>query len=188
MNRTIIIFLCLLIGVVSPCQSKKERKKNKIRSTTEWETAEVEGKPATYKVSYEEFDKAGHTIMKVEYAPDGTVTFKATAVYNSNGDKTEETEFDSAKKKNIRLTYKYNALKDKTEEVEYESTGAIKKKTSFSYDASGNRIGETETDAAGNILKKSVYTYNSKNLKTGKMNIAGAKQKEKSKKWDYVYY
>jgi len=183
-----MMLLCLLIGLTAPCQSKKECKKNKVRSTTEWETSTIDGKPATYKTSYEEFNKAGHSTLKVEYSPDGTVTFRTTAVFNNFGNKTEETEFDPANKKNVRLTYKYNALKDKTEEVEYEGTGSIKKKTVYTYDANGNRITETETDAAGNLLKKSVFTYNSKNLKTGKMNAGGSKQKEKSKKWEYVYY
>ncbi|MCX6304653.1 MAG: hypothetical protein NT040_06780 [Bacteroidetes bacterium] len=188
MNRTIILFLCLLIGLTAPCQSKKERKKYKIKSTTEWETTTADDKATTYKTSYEEFDKAGHTTVKIEYAPDGTVSFKATAVYDSFKNKTEETEFDLAKKKNLRKTYKYNALKDMTEEVEYEGTGAIRKKTVYAYDASGNKISETESDATGTLLKKSVYTYNSKNLKTGKTTAPGSKKKDKSKKWEYVYY
>jgi hypothetical protein len=187
MNRTIILFLCVLIGITAPCQSRKERKKNKIKSTTEWETSIVDGKPATFKVSSEEFDKSGRTIMKVEYSPDGGVTFKSTAKFDIYGNPAEVTEFDPAKKKNSRWLYRYNAMKDKTEEVEYDG-GSIRKKTIFTYDANGNKISETETDGAGNLLKKSVYTYNSKNLKTGKTNVAGSKQKEKSKKWEYVYY
>jgi YD repeat-containing protein len=188
MNRIIILACCLLIGLAAPCQSKKERKKYKIKSTTEWETTTVVDKNSTYKTAYEEFDKAGHSIMKVEYAPDGTVTYKSTAIYNNYGDKTEETEFDPAKKKNLRVTYRYNAMQDKIEEVAYDGTGAIHKKTAFTYDANGNRISETETDAAGTVLKKSIFTYNSKNLKTGKTNAPGSKQKEKTKKWEYVYY
>ena len=72
--------------------------------------------------------------------------------------------------------------------MEYDATGAIRKKTVNAFDANGNRVTETETDAAGNLLKKTLYTYNSKNLKTGKTNAAGSKQKDKSKKWEYVYY
>jgi hypothetical protein len=79
-------------------------------------------------------------------------------------------------------------LKDKIEEIEYEGPGVIQKKTAFAYDANGNKISETETDAAGALLKKSVYTYNSKNLKIGRTNVAGSKQKDRSKKWEYVYY
>jgi hypothetical protein len=188
MNRTLIVVLCLLIGMTAPCQSKKERKKYKIKSTTEWETVTLDDKTSTYKTTYEEFDKAGHSTLRIEYAPDGTIIYKATAIYNSYGDKTEETEFDPAKKKNIRITYRYNAMKDKTEEVEYDGNGAIRKKSAFTYDANGNKITETETDAAGTLVKKSNYTYNSKNLRTGKTNAPGSKQKEKSKKWEYVYY
>jgi hypothetical protein len=188
MNRTLLVILCLLIGLTAPCQSKKERKKNKIKSTTEWETSTVDGKTATCKTSYEEFDKAGRSTLKIDYAPDGTVQNKVSAVFDSYGNKTEESEFDLAKKKNLRWTYRYNAMKDKTEEVEYDESGAIRKKTVNTYDANGNRITETETDAAGNLLKKSIYTYNSRNLKTGKTTAPGSKKKDKSKKWDYVYY
>jgi hypothetical protein len=78
MNRTILLFICLLVGLTAPCQSKKERKKNKIKSTTEWETSTVDGKTTTFKTSYEEFDKAGHSTLKVEYNPDGSVSVKTT--------------------------------------------------------------------------------------------------------------
>ena len=188
MNRTIILLIALLIGSAAPCQNKKERKKYKIKSTTEWETTNVDGKSATYKTSYEEFDKAGRTVVKIEYAPDGGISGKYTAVYDNYGNKTTETEFDAGKKKDIKRTSRYNALKDKTEETEYNAGGEILKKTVFEYDANRNKISETETDAAGNILKKSLYTYNAKNLKTGKSTAPGSKKKDKSKKWDYVYY
>ncbi len=188
MTRTIIILLSLLIGIAAPCQSKKERKKNKIKSTTEWETTTVDGKSISCKTSLEEFDKAGRSTLKEDYAPDGSVTTKTTAVYDSYGNKTAETEFDAEKKKNIKRTCRYNALKDKTEEIEYDAGGEILKKTVFTYDANGNKLSETETDAAGSLLKKTLYTYNAKNLKTGKTIAPGSKKKEKSKKWEYVYY
>jgi hypothetical protein len=188
MNRIHLLILGLLIAIAATGQSKKERKENRIKSTTEWETAIIDGKSTTYKVMYEEFDKTGRPVLKVEYAPDGTVTYRSTVTFNSFGNKTEETEFDLAKKKNLRWTYRYNALKDKTEEVEYEGSGAIRKKTTCTYDARGNRITETETDASGKLLQKSVFTYNQKNLKTGKTIITGSKMRNKSKKWDYVCY
>ncbi len=188
MNRVIILFIVLLIGSAAPCQSKKERKKYKIKSTTEWETIDIDGKSATYKTSYEEFDKAGRTIVKIEYASDGSISVKYTAVYDNYGNKTTETEFDAGKKRNIKRTSRYNALKDKTEETEYNASGEILKKTVFAYDANGNKISETETDAAGNLLKKTLFSYNAKNLKTGKSTAPGSKKKDKSKKWDYVYY
>jgi hypothetical protein len=188
MNRTIILFLGLLIGITAPCQSKKERKKNKIKSTTEWETTTLDGKAPSCKTSYEEFDKAGRTVVRIDYAPDGSVSAKTTATFDSYGNKTAETEFDAGKKKDLKWTYRYNALKDKTEETEYNAAGEMLNKTVYTYDANGNKLSETETDAAGNLIKKSVYTYNSKNLKTGKTTAPGSKKKDKSKKWEYVYY
>jgi hypothetical protein len=188
MTRILIVIILLIAGFTAPCQSKKERKKNKIKSTTEWETAVTDGKSTTYRVSYEEFDKDGRTITKIEYSPDGSVTFKSTAKYDSFGNKTAETEFDPGKKKNLMWTYRYNAMKDKTEESEYNADGTLRKKTVFALDANGNRISETETDPSGKILKKSTYTYNAKNLKTGKTTTGGTDIKEKSKKWAYDYH
>jgi len=188
MNRITLLTILLLIGITAPCQSKKERKKNKIKSTTEWETTTTDGKSSTYKTTYEEFDKAGHSILKIDYAPDGTILEKSSAVYDNNGNKISETEFNAEKKRDIKRTFRYNALKDKVEENEYHSSGELLAKTVYTYDANGNKLTETETDAAGNVVKKNTYTYNSKNLKTGKSSAAGLKKKEKSKKWDYVYY
>jgi YD repeat-containing protein len=188
MNRTILLFLGLLIGITAPCQTKKERKKNKIKSTTEWETTTIDGKATSYKTSYEEFDKAGRTVVRLDYVPDGSISLKTTATYDSYGNKIAETEFDAEKKKDLKRTFRYNALKDKTEETEYNAGGGIVKKTVYTYDASGNKLSETETDAAGSLIKKSVYTYNAKNLKTGKTTAPGSKKKDKSKKWEYVYY
>ncbi|MBE0646396.1 MAG: hypothetical protein IH596_01285 [Bacteroidales bacterium] len=188
MNRTIILVLALLIGIAAPCQSKKECVKNKIKSTTEWETTMVDGKVTIYKTSYEEFDKSGRTLVKIDYAPDGSISARKTAVFDSYGNKTAGSEFDAGKKRDIKWTYRYNALKDKIEEIEYNSGGEIQKKSAFSYDANGNKISETETDASGSFIKKTVYTYNSKNLKTGKTTTSGSQKKDKSKTWEYVYY
>ena len=188
MHRITLLILSILLALSAPCQSKKERKKNKIRSTTEWETTLVDGKNSTYKTSYEEFDKSGRSIVKITYAPNGSITAKSTTVYDRNGNKTSETETDVEKKRDLKRTFKYNALNDKTEEAEYSMAGLLLKKVLFSYDASGNKVTETEVDAAGKMINKTVYTYNTRNLKTGKTTAPGSKKWEQSKKWDYVYY
>ena len=188
MNRLTTIIICLVVGISAPCQSKKEIKKFKIRSATEWETLTADGKTNTYKTSYEEFDKAGHSILKIEYGPDGSILHKETATYNNYGKKTEESEWDVIKKKNTRKVYKYNAMQDRTEEVEYNAAGVILKMIAFTYDADGNKTVETITDPAGNILKKMTFTYNAKNLKTGKQTFTKSAVPESVKKWDYVYY
>jgi hypothetical protein len=188
MKPSLILSLFIFFVLAAPCQSKKEVKKYKIRSATEWETINGEGNPLTYKSTYEEFDKNGRSILRVEYSMDGSILHKESAVYDVYGNKTEETEYDAAKKKNVRRTMKYNALKDKTEETEYNDSGSILKKTSFTYDSSGNKISEIVTDPSGAVLKKMTYTYNSKNLKTGKQTFIKSVVPESIKKWDYVYY
>jgi hypothetical protein len=188
MKRLLIIFLCIFPILSTPCQSKKERKKYKIKSTTEWETINDKGNPVTYKTTYEEFDRNGRSILRIGYGIDGSVLHKESAVYDLYGNKTEETEIDLAAKKNLKRVFKYNAMKDKTEEVEYNSTGTVIKKTVFKYDANGNKSSEIVTDAAENVTKKSTYSYNSKNLKTGKQTFTHSEKPESVKKWDYVYY
>jgi hypothetical protein len=188
MKKIFIIATCLFLAFSVSGQSKKERKKNKIKSTTEWETVYAGGKSSIYKSAYEEFDRDGHSIMNVEYGPDGAVLARQTSKYDSFKNKVEETEFDAAKKKDIRRTFKYNAFRDKTEEIEYNGSGAIRKKTAYLYDKDGNLSSELITDASGTILKKIAYKYNGKNLKTGKQTLSNQNIPISDKKWEYEYY
>jgi hypothetical protein len=188
MKKIILILACTAIVAAAPCQSKKERKKNKIKSTTEFVTTAENGKTGTYKSQYEEFDKEGHSILMIEYSETGAVLHKETAKYDSYKNKTEETSFDAAKKKNTRKTYKYNALQDMTEEVEYNPAGAVIKKTVFAYAADGNKSSETVYDGSGTLLKKIIYSYNSKDLKSERKTFNSANILETVKKWEYEYY
>lgn len=188
MYRILIFTTCLIMVISASGQTKKERKKNKIKSATDWEIVYENGKANTYKSAYEEFDRNGHSTMKIEYSPDGAVLTKVTAKYDIYQNKIEETEFDASKKKNIRKTSKYNAFKDKTEEMEYNSSGVLIKKTVFTYNTEGNKASEIIMDAAGTVLKKSTYTYNSKKLKSGKLTISNSNVPESGKKWEYEYY
>ena len=188
MYRILMIATCLLMMISSQGQTKKEVKKNKIKSTTDWEIVYENGKANTYKSSYEEFDRNGHTTLKMEYGPAGEVLTKVTAKYDSYQNKIEETEFDASKKKNIRRTSKYNAFKDKTEELEYNSSGLLIKKTVFTYNTDGDKVTETIMDASGTVLKKITFTYNSRKLKSGKLTISNSNVPESGKKWEYEYY
>jgi hypothetical protein len=188
MHRTLIFITCLTIMISSAGQSKKEIKKNKIKSATDWEITFVNGKANTYKSAYEEFDKNGRSILKVEYGPDGGILTKVTTKYDGYDNKIEETDFDASKKKNVRRTYKYNAFRDKTEESEYSSSGVLLKKTLFTYNGDGNRTSEITTDAAGTMQKKTTYSYNAKKLRSGKQTLNSTSVPESGKKWEYEYY
>jgi hypothetical protein len=186
--QKILIIACLIMVISASGQSKKERKQNKIKSTTDWDIVYENGKSVQYKTAYEEFDKNGQPTMKIEYAQDGAVLTKVTAKYDGYGNKTEETELDVAKKKNFRKTYKYNAFKDKSEESEYNSSGVLLKKTAFFYNKDGSKASEIIMDASGNVLKKTTYTYNTKKLRSGKQTINNSNVPESGKKWEYEYY
>jgi hypothetical protein len=188
MKQLLIMALCLLLVISVSGQSKGERKKNKIKSITEWATDYDDPKPESYKSVYEEFDKEGHSVLRTEYGSDGAILSRVTSKYDSYGNKTEETEYDASKKKNVKKAYKYNAFKDKTEELEFNSAGTLLMKTLFEYDGDGNKIAETTYDGAGTVLEKTTYTYNSKNLKTGKQTLKNGSIPDSGKKWDYVYY
>ena len=188
MYRTMIFTVCLIMAISTAGQSMKEIKKNKIKSTTDWEIVYENGKAGTYKSSYEEFDRNGRSTLKVTYSPEGAILIKTAAKYDNYGNKTEETEFDAAKKKNIRRTYKYNSFKDKTEESEYNSSGVLLTKTLYTYNADGNKVSEILTDASGTVLKKTTYTYSPKKLKTAKQTVRNSNIPESGKKWEYEYY
>jgi hypothetical protein len=188
MYRIRIVAACLIMVITASGQTKKEIKQNKIKSATDWEIVYKDGAASTYKSAYEEFDRNGHSTLKIEYDPDGKVLTKMTAKYDSYKNKIEETEFDALKKKNSRKTFKYNAFKDKTEELEYSSSGVLIKKTLFTYNTDGNKASEIITDGSGTVLKKLTYTYNSKKLKSGKQTLNNSNVPESGKKWEYEYY
>jgi hypothetical protein len=183
-----IIVLLVLISTLSFSQSKKEAKKNKIKSATVMETYYENGNPVTYKDSYEEYDKNGHTLLKIEYKKDGSIKHKETNTYDAFNNKIEETEFDVEKKINKKKTYKYNAFNDKTEETEYDENGKIIKFTSYAYNADGDRSNETIIDGAGKIKKKNMFTYNDKHLKVEKQTYNNTNQLESTKKWSYEFF
>jgi len=182
------LFGILLVSFSAFGQSKKEIKNNKIKSIAVWQADVENGKTVTYKDSYEEFDKQGRSILKIEYNKEGKIKRKKTAKFDSFNNKIEVTEFDLKDSINIKKTFKYNALKDKTEETEYNSAGEVIKKTTFKYDDNGNKVSEITNNATGNVIKKVDFKYNEKNIKVEKHNYKGANKLESVRKWVYEYF
>jgi hypothetical protein len=187
-KQLLLLAIILVTALQAPCQSKKDRKKSKIKACTESFSETKDGKTSTYKVSYEEFDKSGRSILKIDYLPDGTIEKKESTKYDSYGNKVEEMMQNLAKDKYSRKTSKYNAHNDKTEEIEYDAPGNIVKKTSYMYSGGGNKVLETITDSSGKQIEKSIYLYNSRNLKSEKQLYDKSNNLDSSKKWDYLFY
>jgi len=188
MNRILILAISLIPILSLSGQSKKELKENKIKSATEWNIKYENGKAVTYKAVYEEFDKYGHSTLKIEYDPGGVVLTKMTSKYDSYKNKVVETEYDALKKKDVKRVSRYNAFNDKTEESEYNSSGVLQKKTTFTYNAAGDKSSEIIYDGSGALLKKTTYTYNTKKMKTGRQTVDKNNIPESGKKWEYEYY
>lgn len=190
MTRIFLVLLSsLLITALSFAQSKKEARENKLKSITVFTSAAVDGQTVEYKESYKEFDKAGHTIVEIDFKKDGSISMKRTARYDAHGNKTEETIYEPGKEKHERRTSTYNSNNDKILEVEYDGeTGEVLKRTSFSYNIKGYRTSELETDAAGNFTKKVVYTYNSKGLKVSRQVLDNNDKPKSRKNYNYLYF
>jgi hypothetical protein len=189
MKRTILLLTGLAFACLAPAQSKKEVKKNKIKSITEYRVVVVNGGPVSLKSSYEEFDRSGHTTLQTEYDKQGTMKSQQAFQYDLEGNRTEETEYDSSGALRKRTAITYNSSGDKATETEYDGKGAVVKKTRYNYNAEGDNIEETVSDAGGNTLKRTVYVYNSRDLKTEKhVYQKNSKVPESVKKWSYEYY
>lgn len=188
LTQLLLVSILLVTSLQATCQSKKDRKKNKIRSCTESFSETKDGKTVAYKLSYEEFDKSGRSLLKIDYKPDGSIEKKESVKYDSYGNKVEEILQDITKNKYSKKLSKYNVHNDKTEEVEYDEAGVILQKTSYMYSAGGNKVLETITDGSGRQIEKSIYLYNSHNLRSEKQLYDKMNNPDSSKKWDYLYY
>jgi len=157
-----ILVILLTLPLFVFCQSKKEAKKNKIKSATVWKATTDNGTAVSIKESYEEYDNNGNTIFKIDYKKDGSIKTKTTLKYDKYQNKIEEEESNLKENTIIKRVFKYNANNDKTEEYEYDSTGKL--------------------------LKKSIYSYDLKGLKTSKQTFNESNVIESLKKWAYEYY
>lgn len=94
---------------------------------------------------------------------------------------------NSPAKKYKKTTWKYNTNGDKTEEAEYDAAGNLTKKTTFAYNAKGDKLFEMEYDGAGKMTKKIAYSYDKNGLRTEKKIYAPGDVLEKYIKYTYTY-
>ena len=85
------VFFIYILSVNA--QSKKELKKNKVKSYRQVHTSVENGKEVTVDALFHRFDGNGNLVEEINYDKDGKVKSHFIAVYNKNGDKTEEQVF-----------------------------------------------------------------------------------------------
>ena len=89
--------------LISPCvnysfaQGKKDIKKTKMKSMTEFVTTTENGKENTYKAYYVAFNKNSEIVEETEYNNNGSIKKGETTKYDLNNNKIEETHFNPEK-------------------------------------------------------------------------------------------
>ena len=148
------ISLLCLFSFYSVAQSKKNIKKNKVKSTSVTTTEDVKGSQQTFKDTYEEYDSDGNTIVDIEYNPDGTFKKKETYKFNKNGDVLEHVVYGTQGEIKKSTTMKYSALFDKMDDK-----GVLKKKAIYTYDKKGLKLEKKTVDGKDKLLSDKKYTY-----------------------------
>ncbi len=185
----------------SLAQGKKDIKKNKIKSITEFVTVTENGKEISYKAYYVVFNKNSEIIEETEYTSNGSIKKGETTKYDVNNNKIEETYFEQKERKNpknnsepiekinIKTVYKYNVHNDKIEEEELDIVNAkLNKKHLFSYNKKGEKDSEETYNAEKKIIKKETFIYNNRGLKAEKRTFNGNNELEILKKYVYEFY
>lgn len=109
---------------------------------------------------------------------------KIEEVVDKRGDKDGD---NTPSEKYKKTTYKYDSDGDKTEEVEYDAAGAVTKKTTYVYNKNKDKQFEMVYDGAGKLIKKTIYGYDSKGLKISRSVYGPGDVLQKMVKYTYGY-
>src|SRR6188508_2931821 len=91
--KIVILTISFLFCASAFAQSKKNVKKNKVKSITVTKTFTRDGKEITLKDSYEKYDSDANLLEEITYNDSGQVTLHESFQYNKNGDVTEEIHY-----------------------------------------------------------------------------------------------
>src|SRR6185436_9701329 len=157
-NKFLVLLVAAFISILSVnAQSKKDLKKNKVKSFHQVHTSVENNKETTVDALVQKFDNDGNVTEEINYDKEGKVKSHFTAVYDKNGDKTEEQVFEEDGKLKKKKTYKYNAKGDRTEEYHNDPSGKLIEKIIFSYNANGDKVAEVTMDPSNNPTEKTFY-------------------------------
>ena len=185
----IAAIIAALVSVPSYSQSKKKIKELNIKTITETTTVIDFGKKITYKSSFTSYNKKAKLTEKTEYNRNGSIIRKETAKYNSEGNKIEESLYESMDipKKNIKIISKYDAEGNKIEDMEYDGTGKLTRKQQFSYDNFNNKKEELNFDPSGKLIRKAIYIYDSDDLRILRKEFNEKNELVSERKYQYTF-
>ena len=93
-SNYLLLAIALLSWGTVFSQSKKDIKKNKVKTVSVSKTFTKDGKEITLKESFNKYDADGNMVEEINYDENGTVKGHQSFVYTKNGDKTEEAHYE----------------------------------------------------------------------------------------------
>ncbi len=184
-----LTFIVILYSSSICSQSKKQIKELHIKSITETTTILNNGNKTPYKSSYILYNKKGKQTSKIEYNSNGNFTLKETAVYDFDGNKIEETIYETTDtpKKNIKINSKYDKKGNKTEDFEYNLEGKLIRKQQFTYYSFNAKKQEITIDVSGKIIRKVIYTYDDDELRKTRQEFNEKNELVSERKYQYTF-
>ncbi len=128
-----MIFLCAFLCWVSGPAYGQSEKTLKSLGVSNKETWRHTGTNTKYLESLEKFDDNGNLVEEIEYESDKSIKKHTLWTYNSNNDKTTETELDASGKTVSKTVYEYNG-KLRTSKKVYNEKGKLISWKSYNYD------------------------------------------------------
>jgi len=156
MNRFFI--LLMLVSVTTFAQSKKNLRANSIKSKLTQKIVTIDGSQKKINDEYEEYDKHGNLILKIEYNKEGNLKEKTSYKYDKFNKLSEELNVDEKEGKITKTTFYYDALNNKIKEVVVDKEGNKLKVIEYKYEKN-LKSERREYDENQNLKSLKVYTY-----------------------------
>lgn len=153
------IFIIYLMSSTCFAQSRKEAKKNHLKSVTEIVSDFSSGKEVKHYDVQKKFDKNGNVTEEINYDKKGVIESKTLTKYNSEDDKIEELVYDPSGKLQSKTLFKYDFNGEKIEEQVFNDKNALVSKVIYVNNAQGLRLERKTLDAQGKVLQIKRYVY-----------------------------
>lgn len=152
-----LTILFLIVSITAFAQSKKDIRKNNVKTLTETITNYENGKETTLNDVFRRFDKNGEVIEEINYDKNGKMKSKTITKYKDE-DKTEETIFDANGKQLSREVYKYNVDGEKVEELHYDAKNELESRSLYTLKR-GLKLERKTYDEKGKLIQVKKYNY-----------------------------
>ncbi len=187
LNCLVIFLLFAGLSTQTYAQSKKDIKKNKIKSVKVTMTSVKNGLEVTVPESFERYDADSKLLEIIDYDKEGKVKMHESYTLNKNGDVIEQIEYTEDGKVAKKSIAKYDALGDKTEESRFDGNGNLINKELYTYNAQGERTTEITMDPKNVVTKKEFLLYDKKGMKIERRTTDGKGTVLEIRKYTYEY-